>query len=57
MQKVKISILKLTKVSRMCTFNPLPHGVLATFFPTAGGPMDPPKKEIKDDSDDITADP
>ena len=46
MQKVKISILKLTKVSRMCTFNPLPHGVLATFFPTAGGPMGPP---IKDD--------
>ncbi len=28
------------------TFNPLPHGVLATFFPTAGGPMGPP---IKDD--------
>ncbi len=26
-------------------FNPLPHGVLATFSPTAGGPMGPPKKD------------
>ena len=25
--------------------NPLPHGVLATFFPTAGGLMSPPKKD------------
>jgi hypothetical protein len=25
--------------------NPLPHGVLATFFPTAGGLMGPPKKD------------
>ncbi len=26
-------------------FNPLPHGVLATFFPTAGGLIGPPKKD------------
>jgi hypothetical protein len=25
--------------------SPLPHGVLATFFPTAGGPMGPPTKD------------
>jgi hypothetical protein len=25
--------------------NPLPHGVLATFYPTARGPMGPPKKD------------
>ena len=25
--------------------NPLPHGVLATFSPTAGGLMGPPKKD------------
>ena len=25
--------------------NPLPHGVLATFYPMAGGPMGPPKKD------------
>jgi hypothetical protein len=30
----------------MCSINPLPHGVLATFFLTAGGFMSPP---IKDD--------
>ncbi len=30
-----------------CTFfNPLPHGVLATFFPTAGGLIGPHKKDI-----------
>jgi hypothetical protein len=26
-------------------FNPLPHGVLATFSLTAGGPIEPPKKD------------
>jgi hypothetical protein len=26
-------------------FNPLPHGVLATFYPTARGLMGPPKKD------------
>jgi hypothetical protein len=26
-------------------FNPLPHGVLATFSLTAGGPIGPPKKD------------
>ncbi len=32
-------------ISFVCVWiNPLPHGVLATFFLTAGGPIDPPKK-------------
>ncbi len=29
----------------MLLFNPLPHGVLATFSLTAGGPIGPPKKD------------
>jgi hypothetical protein len=31
---------------RICSLavNPLPHGVLATFYLTAGGPIKPPKK-------------
>jgi hypothetical protein len=33
-----------TKAS-ILDINPLPHGVLATFFLTAGGPIDPPKKD------------
>ena len=35
-------------------FNPLPHGVLATFSLTAWGFMGPPKKD--DISNDVTAD-
>jgi hypothetical protein len=32
-------------LTKLNFFNPLPHGVLATFYPTAGGPMGPPKKD------------
>jgi hypothetical protein len=42
----RMSPLLATSISLDNIFNPLPHGVLATFFPTAGGPMGPP---IKDD--------
>jgi hypothetical protein len=35
-----------THIAEEAYFNPLPHGVLATFFLTAGGFMSPP---IKDD--------
>ncbi len=35
----------ITMCTRRCLINPLPHGVLATFYPTAGGLMGPPKKD------------
>ncbi len=35
-----------SKISCQTPFNPLPHGVLATFSPTAGGLMGPPKKDV-----------
>ena len=44
-EKVQKSKSEPKKFSRLCTFNPLPHGVLATFSLTAGGPIGPPKKD------------
>ncbi len=36
---------QLSQMSLTLVINPLPHGVLATFSLTAGGPIGPPKKD------------
>jgi hypothetical protein len=38
-------LIQMPKKGALRTINPLPHGVIATFSPTAGGLMGPPKKE------------
>ncbi len=39
------SLIFFVLVPNPCAINPLPHGVPATFFLTAVGPIDPPKKD------------